>query len=281
MRQHNNNKIKVRGQKTTQILGWFFCALLISFAGLVTPAVGYGAETTDRCTPPCSSQSEDPAQLDDDFDQALSEDLLADDQPILHDPIEPFNRAMFWFNDRVYFLFLKPIARLTRHIPEPVRASFDRFFTNLEHPIYVVNAALQLKFRVAATDLARFGINSTVGLLGFFDPAKHTFKLTMQEEDFGQTLGRYGIGHGIYLVVPLVGSSSIRDITGRYADFLISPSHLILDNEGQELAYRTIDTINEFSLDKDTYELIKKTALDPYLFVRDAYQQRRAKMVAE
>lgn len=217
---------------------------------------------------------------DDEFGDNF-EDEFSDEESTTRDPIEPFNRAMFWFNDKLYTYILKPVARAVRLIPAPARISVNNFFTNLEHPVYAVNSALQLKFKDSGTNLARFGINTTIGLLGFFDPAQHVFKLREHHEDFGQTLGRYGLGTGFYIVIPLLGPTNLRDLTGQVVDFQITPSHLILDNEENELIYRTVDSINEFSLDKDTYEIVTETALDPYLFVRDAYLVRRQKQIQQ
>lgn len=199
------------------------------------------------------------------------------------DPIEPVNRAFFWVNDKFYFYLLKPVARVYRVVPEPARSSVSRAFVNLSTPVRFVNATLQLKFKVASKELGRFLVNSTFGLLGLFDAAQQ-FGWEKQEEDFGQTLGHYGVGQGFYLVLPIFGPSSLRDGVGLFADRLVepitSPYYLKL-KDWEAVGLQSYDLVNKVSLDKDTYEGIKRDYLDPYLFVRDAYLQHRAAKVEE
>ena len=201
----------------------------------------------------------------------------------ISDPIEPVNRVFFWVNDKLYFYLLKPVARGYRVVPEPVRNSVSRAFSNLATPVRFVNATLQFKFKVAGKELGRFLVNSTFGLLGLFDPAKQ-FGWHKQEEDFGQTLGYYGVGQGVYLVLPIFGPSSLRDGVGLFADSLVEPipSPYYMKLKFREVAgLKTYEQVNKVSLGKDTYEGIKRDALDPYLFVRNAYLQHRAAKVEE
>ena len=214
------------------------------------------------------------------------EDFLWDDEEedvVVADPLEPFNRGMFWVNDKLYFYLLKPVARAYRVVPEPARTSVGRAFSNLGAPVRFLNATLQLKFKTAGTELGRFVVNSTVGLLGLFDPA-NKMGLKKQDEDFGQTLGHYGAGQGFYLVLPVLGPSSLRDGVGRvvdtFADPISSPYYVKLKQE-EQIGLKVFDAENALSLDKDTYEGIKRDSLDPYLFVRNAYLQRRAAKVKE
>ncbi len=214
------------------------------------------------------------------------EDFLWDDEeeaPVVSDPLEPFNRGMFWVNDKLYFYLLKPVARVYRVVPEPARNSVNRAFSNLGTPVRFLNATLQFKFKEAGTELGRFVVNSTVGILGLFDPARK-MGLKKHDEDFGQTLGHYGAGPGFYLVLPLFGPSSLRDGVGRVADTFVdpisSPYYLKLKQE-EQIGLKVYDRVNALSLDKDSYEGIKRDALDPYLFVRNAYLQHRAAKVEE
>jgi phospholipid-binding lipoprotein MlaA len=194
------------------------------------------------------------------------------------DPIEPVNRAIFWFNDKIYFYLLKPVARGYRIVPKPARNSVANFFSNLTTPVRFANSLLQLKARKAGTELARFVVNSTIGVLGLFDPGKDWLGLKKTDEDFGQTLGFYGAGEGFYLVLPVLGPSSLRDGIGRvgdyFADPISSPYYFIL-NDWEKYALEGLNTVNALSLDKDTYEGIKRDALDPYLFLRNSYSQYR------
>ncbi len=214
---------------------------------------------------------------------ATSEDLpfMDEDDEMLevYDPLETFNRGMFWFNDKLYFYLLKPIARGYRWIaPEPFRVAVGNIFSNLATPVRIINAGLQGKFGDAGNELVRFGTNTTLGIGGMFDPAKEHFGIAKQDEDTGQTLGHYGVGPGPYLVLPFLGPSSFRDGIGRVADSYMNIVSYAWENSDYyyAIAYRAI---NALSLDKDTYEGIKKDALDPYLFVRDAWAQYRQNLV--
>ncbi len=189
---------------------------------------------------------------------------------------------MFAFNDKLYFYLLKPMARGWRILPRPVRRSVSRFYDNLRTPIRFVNCGLQLKFRDAGTEALRFGVNTTVGILGLFDPALDWWGLRKQDEDFGQTLGHYGVGQGFYLVLPVLGPSSLRDGMGRLLDTrFLDPIYIYLKDDYTRLALWGLEMINFLSLDKDTYESIKRDALDPYSFMKNAYAQHRAAKVRE
>jgi len=210
--------------------------------------------------------------------------FLDDDDEILevYDPLETFNRGMFWFNDKLYFYLLKPLARGFRYVPEPWRVSLKNFFLNLKAPVRIVNSAVQGKFADAGNELTRFATNTTLGIGGLFDVSKEHFGITMKDEDTGQTLGYYGIGTGPYLVLPFFGPSNFRDGIGMLADSRMDLAYYIWGKDKSNYDYLgvlVVNAINNLSLDKDTYEGVKKDALDPYLFVRDAYAQYRQNLV--
>ncbi len=211
--------------------------------------------------------------------------LFAEDDILdVYDPLEPINRGIFWFNDKAYFYALKPVAKAYRILPEDLRVSVKNFFLNLQAPIRIINAGLQGKFTITGNELTRFAINTTLGIGGFFDPAREHFDLRLHDEDTGQTFGHYGIGPGPYLVLPLLGPSSLRDGIGRIGDTYLDLAWHIWgkdagDNNYDYIGARVLDTINDVSLDKDTYEAIKRDALDPYLFIRDAHAQMRRNLV--
>lgn len=216
----------------------------------------------------------------------LDQSTLFDDfeSQEVYDPLEPLNRGIFWFNDKVYFYALKPVARVYRHVPEGLRISIRNFFTNLKTPVRAINAGLQGKFSDTGTELGRFLINTTIGIGGFFDPAREHFNLRIAEEDTGQTLGHYGIGPGPYLVLPFLGPSNLRDGIGEIADTTMDLSYRFWgwhkgNHDYDYLGARIFDTVNEVSLDKDTYEGIKQDSLDPYLFIRDAHEQYRKNLI--
>ena len=221
-------------------------------------------------------------QAEDDFEDEEWEDDFEDEEPVtIADPLEPFNRMVFKFNDKLYFWFLKPVATVYKKVlPEQARISISNFYDNIRAPIRFVNCTLQGKGRPAAIVLSRFMVNSTIGVLGLFDPAQNLLNLKPQKEDMGQTLGWYGLGHGFYLVLPLFGPSSLRDGVGFVGDIFLDPINYIGDLKWYA-GVRLEEVINYSSLHMGVYEDIKKESLDPYLFIRNAYVQRRAKQVKE
>jgi phospholipid-binding lipoprotein MlaA len=211
---------------------------------------------------------------------AIEEDFTGEEDVIVvSDPLESFNRAIFTFNDKAYVYVLKPVAVGYRQaVPEQGRVSVSNFFSNLLAPVRIVNSALQLKGEDATNEFVRMMINSTLGLAGLFDVAKNDFKIDIKKEDFGQTLGHYGVGNGAYLVLPFLGPSTVRDGFGLLVDGIaLDPlDHLLDDETGEFVAVKLLDIETRLSLDKDSYEAIKKDAIDPYIFLRNAYIQFRA-----
>jgi phospholipid-binding lipoprotein MlaA len=169
------------------------------------------------------------------LDEALAEeeeedlDYLEDEmEDEIPDPLEPFNRAMFTVNDKLYFWVLKPVARgYSTVIPEPIRLSVRNFFNNVATPIRLVNSLLQFKMKSASNELVRFGINSTIGILGLYDVAKDEMGIKMQDEDFGQTLGVWGAGPVFYLYWPVLGPSNVRDSVGFVGDYFLDPVNYV------------------------------------------------------
>jgi phospholipid-binding lipoprotein MlaA len=202
-----------------------------------------------------------------------------EEAPSIADPLEGFNRLSFALNDKLYRGVLKPVARGLRILPAPVRNSLDNFFDNLRAPASAISALLQGDVRNAGTELGRFLLNTTAGLAGFLDPATDV-GLLQDEEDLGQTFARWGAGPGFYLVVPLLGSSSLRDLPGTIATNAINP---LYDNlvTGEIIGINVAAAEVTLSLDQDTYEALYASALDPYIFFRSAWAQNRAGRIAE
>jgi phospholipid-binding lipoprotein MlaA len=148
-------------------------------------------------------------------------------------------------------------------------------------PIRLVNCLLQVNFSCAGTEALRFFLNTTVGVAGFFDPAKKDFKYEKKEKDFGQTLGVYGIGPGIYFVWPIIGPSSIRDSVGFIGDLFLDPQNYLIESLWINLAVKSYHQVNETSLTLGDYEDLKKGALDPYTALKDAYFQYRQGKINE
>jgi phospholipid-binding lipoprotein MlaA len=216
---------------------------------------------------------------DDFYDEDLS--FLDEGEEILdvYDPLEPINRGIFWFNDKLYFYLLKPVAKGYRWVmPDPLMLGIGNFFSNLASPMRIINAGLQGKFGDAGNELTRFAVNTTIGIGGFFDTAKDHFNLKKKNEDSGQTLGYYGIGPGPYLVLPFFGPSSFRDGVGLLADSRMDLTYYLWEDR-EYWAAIILEAVNIVALDKDTYEGVKRDALDPYLFVRDAWTQYRKNLV--
>ncbi len=195
------------------------------------------------------------------------------------DPLEPMNRAFFNFNDKLYYWVLKPVAKGYNHVaPQPIRVGINRFFNHVKYPVRLVNNLLQLKFKKAGMETARFVVNSTIGLAGFLDPAGSELKLDVQTADFDQTLGFYRLPPGIYIHWPIFGPCSVRGTFGAAGDVLLTPWTYIGGVE-VSLGVRPYETINSTSLKLGEYEDFKKGALDPYVSLRSAYFENRKSVV--
>ena len=194
------------------------------------------------------------------------------------DPIEGFNRAMFAFNEGLDTVLIKPVAQgYDTVLPTPVKTGVTNFFGNIADLFIGVNNLLQGKADQAVSDLGRVAINSTIGILGLFDVATEA-GLEKHEEDFGQTFGRWGIGDGAYVVIPVFGPRTVRDTAGLVLDVAVDPvgnvDHVATRNS--LLALRMIDTRADL-LPAD--KVVEEAALDKYSYVRDGYLQRRRNLV--
>jgi phospholipid-binding lipoprotein MlaA len=196
-----------------------------------------------------------------------------------YDPWEGLNRKTFWFNDQLDIYALEPLARgWDRVVPDSVQRSLAHFFDNLFFPVVFVNNILQGKPRGAAEALARFEINTFVGGLGFFDLATD-FGLPAQIEDTAQTLGVWNISPGPYLVLPFFGPSSPRDTVGLAGDFALAFYTYFLPFPYITVALSGVDIVNDRSRYLDEIANAKEASLDFYIFVRNAYVQRRWKLL--
>ena len=204
-----------------------------------------------------------------------------EDKKEVADPLIGYNRFMTTVNDKLYIYAYNPISRGYAYIvPEIARVGVSNFFDNLLFPISFSNNILQLKFDHGIKELARFLINSTVGILGFIDVAKYA-GIEPHKEDFGQTLGYYGVGSGFHIVLPFFGSSNLRDTLSLGFELYVSPTsyasqpYQIPKDSQEAVAIQTGYYINKNSLHLGEYESLKKDALDYYLLFRDAYEQKR------
>ena len=221
------------------------------------------------------------------------EDIYGDDDEMLQtvaDPIAGFNRAMFVFNDKLYFWVLKPVASGYRFVvPTPVRVSIKNVFFNLLMPVRLVNCLLQGKGKAAEGEFGRFVVNSVIGVGGVFNPAKNYPELNPPTEDLGQTLGRYAVGNGFYIVWPVFGPSTLRDTVGSIGDWALNPISFMqlvnvdagaLTSSATNVSVFVVRTVNSTSFRIGDYEDLKSAALDPYEAFRDAYIQNRISKIA-
>jgi len=208
-------------------------------------------------------------------------DYLEEEDDEIADPFEPVNRAFFAVNDKLYFWILKPVTQVySFFFREQVRRSVNNFFDNVATPIRFANNLLQFKFKPAGKELLRFGINSTVGILGIFDVAGDNEGIEVNEdEDFGQTLGVWGLGPGFYMNLPILGPSSLRDAFGSAGDHFLDPINYV-NPLIDRYAIKAGSGVNKASFKIGDYEDIKKDALDPYAAIRDIYHQYRKSKVS-
>jgi phospholipid-binding lipoprotein MlaA len=215
-------------------------------------------------------------------DENFNEDEAAGEKAQIADPIEPLNRAMYHFNDKLYFWALKPVAQgYNMVVPEVARISVKNFFSNLRFPARFVSCLLQADFSGAATEFGRFTINTVWGIGGLLDPSSNKeLDLQKQDTDLGQTLGVYGVGQGFYIVWPILGPSSPRDSVDVVGDYFLYPVSYI-NPWYVWLGVRGYEEVNDTSLRIGDYESLKDAAIDPYIALRDAYVQYRLKKVEQ
>jgi phospholipid-binding lipoprotein MlaA len=207
----------------------------------------------------------------------------APEEPVemIADPLEPLNRVFFRFNDKFYFWLLKPVAAGYKTVvPQDARVGVRNFFSNLTTPIRLVNCILQVNFKGVGNETVRLLLNTTFGLVGFLDIAKKELNIEKSEEDFGQTLGFWGIGPAIYLDWPILGPSSLRDTVGYVGDLFLDPVNYI-PSLPVNFSIKAYDVVNETSLMIGEYEDFKEAAIDPYIALKDAYHQYRQNKIRQ
>ncbi len=235
-------------------------AILLLAAALLTP----GAWAGDTAIAPA------PARMDPEADAADAADARV---PVL-DPWEGFNRSIHSFNNAADSLVLRPLAvGYDKAVPDAVKAGVSRFFSNLGMPVTVANQALQGRPAHAVQSLGRFAANSTIGIAGVFDPASHLGLPKRHDEDFGQTLATWGWRDSRYLVVPLFGPRTVRDLVAMLGDQPLSPLGQI-ESSSTVAALQMMEIVDGrvqmLPLDK-----FRRDAMDDYLLVRDAWSQQR------
>src|SRR5882757_3785563 len=198
---------------------------------------------------------------------------LPSGKPDPSDRFERVNRSVYSFNRAIDHAVVRPVARTYVKItPAPVRSSISNFFTNLDYPVTIVNDFLQGKLHDGMSDVGRFGVNTVIGIGGLFDPASH-WGMEKHNEDFGLTLARWGLHSGPYLMLPILGPSTVRDAPGRVADRFVTPTSY-LNNTGVEVGAFVAKGVTTRAGVLDMDQMID-SAFDPYVFVRNAWLQRR------
>jgi phospholipid-binding lipoprotein MlaA len=194
------------------------------------------------------------------------------------DPLEPFNRSVYQLNTTLDKAVIKPVAQgYNNYVPQIVRTMVTNFFSNLDDVVVTTNDVLQLKLAQGCSDGMRFLVNSTVGVLGLIDVASMG-PLKKHHEDFGQTLGKWGIGNGPYLVLPVLGPSTVRDGVGRLVDLYPDPTQQISDMRVRNQVY-VAEGISHRAELLQQEKVLSEAMLDPYEFIRDAYLSRRLNQV--
>lgn len=206
------------------------------------------------------------------------------------DPLSGFNRAMTSFNDTAYEYLLGPVSKTYKNVVHhDVRKGVRNFFHNLFFPIRFVNNLLQLKFHNALEETERFCLNTTLGFGGFYDISEEQFKIYPHNEDFGQTLGYWGVGGGFHIVWPFFGPSNLRDSIGSFGvDSYLNPTSYyedrgdnLVDSYENSMGLKLFEQVNSISFTYKNYETMKKDAIDLYPYLRDSYEQYREKQIEE
>jgi phospholipid-binding lipoprotein MlaA len=202
---------------------------------------------------------------------------------VIYDPLEPVNRQVFAFNDKLYDYVLKPVTNAYIWLlPKEVRGCFSNFFSNIEMPSQFINSLLQLDFEASSEVLGRFLINSTIGIWGMVDVAEKHFHLAPHPADFGQTLGKWGVGEGLYICWPVIGPRTARDTFGFVVDNYTNPvTYLSSDNMYVDGGYFAATKIDSLSMNPDLYDDLRKYSLDPYVAIRQAYYDYRRTLVGQ
>lgn len=247
-------------------------ALPATLAGTAAAADGDKFERPQTvATAPVPAQA--PGAADEDFAEWEQETAAE-----VSDPLESVNRGVFWFNEQADRFVIKPVAKgYDWLLPRPVKRGVSNVFDNLFTPVVAVSDLLQGNFQESAEDVGRFVVNSTVGVVGIFDVATG-WGLEKRREDIGQAFGAWGIGSGPYLVLPILGPSSVRDGVGLVGNYFLSPQNYIEDDGVRwgVIALGGIDTRYRL-LDAST--VLEQAALDRYAFVRSSYTQHRQNLV--
>lgn len=246
--------------------------------------------TTNKNEPTTPNTTIEQQLNSNEMDDELSEFEEEMESPEIHDPLGGYNRIMTSFNDTVMVYVVIPLSNGYKAvIPLGVRQSVSNFFNNAAFPVRFANNLLQGKIENTTEETQRFLLNTTLGMAGLFDVAKDQFEIKPHKEDFGQTLGYWGVDAGPHIVLPFLGPSNLRDLVGIFPDSYANPleyyeqrdHYNIFANSIDALGAKAFSKVNETSLSGNAYEKIKADAVDLYPFLRDMYEQYREKQIQE
>lgn len=246
-------------------VGWLTIALvaLLTLSGCASSTAGPSDEPTEQ------QQAYDKANIL----PADKATVVAYPEQDYNDPLIGFNRAVFAFNDVSYRYVLIPVAKAYKFaVPDPVRGSVGNFFTNIKSPISIVNHLLQGEGKRAGNTSLRFLINTTVGIVGLFDPAADWWDLEPTPTGFADTLEKHGSGRGAYIVLPFLGPSDLRGGAGLIADYFLNPVPYLTEQPDTAIITAT-DATQDFADKADKYPTLRDNSDDPYLFFRNMYLQ--------
>lgn len=262
---------------TTPLLSLALAALTLLLGGCATkeksqleePSLGYGKQAA-------GTSISAPGPTDDDLDEY--------DVVVVSDPLEALNRATFLLNHGIYTVILRPVSKGYQFLfPQFLRNGIHNAYENVTFPGRMVNHSLQGEFGRSGKELGKFLVNSTVGVGGLWKPSQKIPALAdVPSADTGQSFGKWGIGHGPYLVLPVFGPSSVRDTVGMAGDFALNPVNwvsFIFGGATWTLAVTTPNTVRSLPPRMDTYDATTKDALDRYLAARTAYMQYRENLL--
>ena len=227
-----------------------------------------------QTVPPAASTSDA-----DDYEDEYEDDAA---KVTVADPVAPFNREVYLFNDFLMLYVLEPAAKVEKAvIPWEFRTIFRNMLRNIRFPVRFVNCLLQGKWEKGGDEFASFFLNTTVGFLGMADVSAAYPGLKKKPEDMGQTFAVWGWEESSYLTLPFFGPSTVRDALGKLPDAVLDPLFWLIPGTPESIAMRGGEAINDTSFRIGDYEVIKKASLDPYVAIRNGYIQNRQKLIAE
>ncbi|MGO4891279.1 MlaA family lipoprotein [Flavobacterium sp. W21_SRS_FM6] len=256
-------------QSTPQIANMISCVLLV-IAVMLSSGCASNQTQSDSATN-AQSQAMEIESSHGSF--ALAPTVVSYEPESFSDPLESFNRPVFAFNDFVFKnIFIPASHGYQAVVPEPVRGGVSNFFSNLREPLNAINHLLQGKGSESGSSVGRFLINSTVGLLGLFDPADHWFDIKEQKATLNQTLASYDVGYGSFLVLPFLGQTDTRNGFSTLIEGIVHPINTLADSP-QTIYLQSYGSFHEFAPQADSYETLEQKSEDPYLFFRNLYLQ--------